>query len=167
MELHERIATSRTGATIAALNDNGSDPFAELKNRLHLALVSELGPRLFDVEDSAAVRSGVEAEIADQLAGETGLSRDDRRRLAAEIADDIFGYGPLERLLADPTVSEIMVNGPKDIWIERRACSSQTALTFTDTSHLRRIITRWWARSDGGSTSRPRWSMHVSPTGRV
>ena len=142
MELHERIATSRTGATIAALNDNGSDPFAELKNRLHLALVSELGPRLFDVEDSAAVRSGVEAEIADQLAGETGLSRDDRRRLAAEIADDIFGYGPLERLLADPTVSEIMVNGPKDIWIERAGLLSQTALTFTDSSHLRRIITK-------------------------
>ena len=57
---------------------------------------------------------------------ETGLSRDDRQRLAAEIADDIFGYGPLERLLADPTVSEIMVNGPKDIWIERAGLLSQT-----------------------------------------
>jgi pilus assembly protein CpaF len=142
MELHERIASSASVTTAVPLNGNGSDPFAELKNRIHLALVSALGPRLFDVEDMTAVRSGVEAEIGDQLRPETGLSREDRRRLAAEIADDIFGYGPLERLLSDPTVSEIMVNGPKDIWIERSGRLSQTNLTFTDTSHLRRIITK-------------------------
>jgi pilus assembly protein CpaF len=142
MELHERIASSPTGATIVALNSNGNDPFAELKNRIHLALVSELGPRLFDVEDSGAVRDRVESEIGDQLRQETGLSREDRQRLAAEIADDIFGYGPLERLLSDPTISEIMVNGPKDIWIERDGRLVQTTLTFTDTSHLRRIITK-------------------------
>jgi pilus assembly protein CpaF len=142
MELHERIASSPGGTVVSGSNGNGSDPFAELKNRIHLALVSELGPRLFDVEDSGAVRDRVESEIDDQLAQETGVSRDDRRRLAAEIADDIFGYGPLERLLADPSVSEIMVNGPKDIWIERAGRLSQTTLTFTDASHLRRIITK-------------------------
>jgi len=142
MELHERIASSPTGATVVASNGNGNDPFAELKNRIHLALVSELGPRLFDVEDSGAIRSRVESEIDDQLDHETGLSREDRRRLGAEIADDIFGYGPLERLLSDPTISEIMVNGPKDIWIERTGRLSQTTLTFTDASHLRRIITK-------------------------
>ena len=142
MELHERIASSPTGASVVALSSNGNDPFAELKNRIHLALVSELGPRLFDVEDGSAVRSRVESEIGDQLRQETGLSREDRQLLATEIADDIFGYGPLERLLADPTISEIMVNGPKDIWIERAGRLSQTSLTFTDTSHLRRIITK-------------------------
>jgi pilus assembly protein CpaF len=141
MELHERIATSPVGAAISS-SGNGSDPFAELKNRIHLALVSELGPRLFDVEDGGAVRSRVESEIRDQLAQETGLSQEDRRRLGSEIADDIFGYGPLERLLADPSVSEIMVNGPKDIWIERAGRLSETPLRFTDASHLRRIITK-------------------------
>ena len=142
MELHERIAASPVAAAVAASNGNGSDPFAELKNRIHLALVSELGPRLFDVEDGGAVRGRVESEIRDQLAQESGLSHDDRQRLGAEIADDIFGYGPLERLLADPSVSEIMVNGPKDIWIERAGRLSETPLTFTDASHLRRIITK-------------------------
>jgi pilus assembly protein CpaF len=141
MELHERIAASPAAAVVAS-SGNGSDPFADLKNRIHLALVSELGPRLFEVEDGGAVRSRVESEIGDQLAQERGLSRDDRQRLAAEIADDIFGYGPLERLLSDPSVSEIMVNGPKDIWIERAGRLSQTPLTFTDASHLRRIITK-------------------------
>jgi pilus assembly protein CpaF len=145
MELHERIASSPAGGTVViGSNGNGSDPFAELKNRIHLALVSELGPRLFDAEDEngGAVRDRVESEIDDQIAQETGVSREDRRRLAAEIADDIFGYGPLERLLADPSVSEIMVNGPKDIWVERAGRLSQTTLTFTDASHLRRIITK-------------------------
>ena len=148
MELHERIASSPEGPATRLANGNGNghrsavDPFAELKNRIHLALVSELGPRLFDVEDSGAVRSRVESEIGEQLGQETGLSRDDRVRLAAEIADDIFGYGPLERLLSDPTISEIMVNGPGDIWIERAGRLSPTTLTFTDSSHLRRIITK-------------------------
>ena len=66
MELHERIANSPVaGAPLERRrNGNGSDPFAELKNRIHLALVSELGPRLFDVEDSGAVRARVESEIA-------------------------------------------------------------------------------------------------------
>src|SRR5215218_2769242 len=143
MELHERIASSAAAAAGGVgSTDNGSDPFAELKNRIHLSLVSELGPRLFEVEDGGAVRSRVETEIRDQLAQESGLSRDDRQRLEAEIADDIFGYGPLERLLADPSVSEIMVNGPKDIWIERAGRLSETPLTFSDASHLRRIITK-------------------------
>jgi hypothetical protein len=118
MELHERIASSPTGATIIALNSSGNDPFAELKNRIHLALVSELGL------DSSTSRTAVLFAIASSprsatTPSETGLSGEDRQRLAAEIADDIFGYGPLERLLSDPTISEIMVNGPKDIWIER------------------------------------------------
>ena len=142
MELHERIAGTAKASQLVALDGGGPDPFAELKNRIHLALVSELGPRLFDLEDSGAVRVRVESEIRDQLSHEAGLSRDDRERLSTEIADDIFGYGPLERLLADPTVSEIMVNGPKDIWIERAGRLSQTPLSFGDASHLRRIITK-------------------------
>jgi pilus assembly protein CpaF len=139
MELHERLSTN--GGAASAWG-NGNDPFADLKNRIHLALVSELGPRLFDVADSDAVRDRVQSEIDDQLRQESALSRDDRERLAGEIADDIFGYGPLERLLSDSSISEIMVNGPHDIWIERQGRLSETTLRFTDASHLRRIITK-------------------------
>jgi pilus assembly protein CpaF len=140
VELHERLATN--GAGEAGWATNGNDPFAEVKNTIHLALVSELGPRLFDVADSEAVRARVVDGIHDQLLQAGALSRDDRDRLATEIADDIFGYGPLERLLGDETISEIMVNGPHDIWIERQGRLSRTTLTFTDSSHLRRIITK-------------------------
>ncbi|HUP33482.1 MAG TPA: CpaF family protein [Gaiellaceae bacterium] len=138
MELHERL--QQAGAAPGPVS--GRDPFAELKNRIHLALVSELGPRLFDAVDGDSVRGRVEGEIRSQLVQEPGLSREDRDRVASEIADDIFGYGPLERLLPDPTISEIMVNGPHDIWIERRGLLSRTGLSFTDESHLRRIITK-------------------------
>ena len=160
MELHERLS-SNGGATHTW--GNGNDPFADLKNRIHLALVSELGPRLFDVADSDAVRERVQSEIDDQLRQESALARDDRERLAGEIADDILGYGPLERLLSDPSISEIMVNGPHDIWIERQGRLSETTLRFTDASHLRRIITKM-VRSAGGSTSRRRSSTHACPT---
>ena len=139
MELHERLSTNGSAAEAWG---NGNDPFAELKNRIHLALVSELGPRLFDVADSDAVRVRVVSEIDDQLRQEVALSRDDRERLAGEIADDIFGYGPLERLLSDSSISEIMVNGPHEIFIERHGRLSETTLRFTDASHLRRIITK-------------------------
>ena len=81
-----------------------------------------------------------------QLERETGLARADRERLVGEIADDILGHGPLERLLADDTVTEVMVNGPHDIWVERRGQLAQTPARFTDESHLRRIINKMVAQ---------------------
>jgi len=137
MELHERLANDPWQS-----HGDGADPFAEIKNRIHFELVSELGPRLFDVTDSDSVRTTIAAEIRQRLQLETTLAHEDRERLAAEIADDIFGYGPLERLLSDSTISEVMVNGSTDIWIERDGRLSQTPLRFSDDSQLRRIITK-------------------------
>ncbi len=139
MELHERL--SRTNGDGPAWTGS-ADPFAEVKNRIHLAIVSELGPRLFEVSDGDSARDRVVGEIRTQLQQEVGLSREDREQIASEIADDIFGYGPLERLLPDESISEIMVNGPHEIWIERRGLLSLTDLRFSDESHLRRIITK-------------------------
>jgi pilus assembly protein CpaF len=138
MELHERLSADHQSTQ----RDDRSDPFTDVKNRIHLELVSELGPQLFDVADSGAVRRTVEEEIHERLGQEAALARTDRERLASEIADDIFGYGPLERLLGDPTISEIMVNGCEAIWIEREGILSQTQLRFSDNSQLRRIITK-------------------------
>src|SRR5439155_8297591 len=60
--------------------------------------------------------------------------------------DDILGHGPLERLLSDDSVSEIMVNGPHDIWVERQGRLYQTSVQFSDESHLRRIINKMVAQ---------------------
>jgi len=88
----------------------------------------------------------VVGDIRTQLGVESGISRDDRERLVAEISDDILGHGPLERLLADDSVTEIMVNGPFDIWVERQGRLYQTTVRFNDDSHLRRIINKMVAQ---------------------
>jgi pilus assembly protein CpaF len=138
MDLHERLTTSRP-----ATAPGHDDPFAELKNRVHLAVIGVLGPRLFNAGlDPAGLREQVLADTRRHLAQEAGLSRDDRERLAAEITDDALGHGPLERLLADESVTEIMVNGPYDIWIERQGRLYETNVRFDDDSHLRRIINK-------------------------
>jgi pilus assembly protein CpaF len=142
MELHERLSTSRP-----VVAPSGPDPFAEVKNRIHLAVIGELGPQLFSTTmDPLALRDRVNDDIRNHLGVEAGISRDDRERLVAEISDDILGHGPIERLLADDSVTEIMVNGPFDIWVERQGRLYQTTVRFNDDSHLRRIINKMVAQ---------------------
>jgi pilus assembly protein CpaF len=139
VDLHERLTTTRPASTMPGRDD----PFAELKNRVHMAVIGVLGPRLFNVNvDPASLREQVLTDTRRHLAQEQGISRDDRERLANEIADDALGHGPLERLLADDSVTEIMVNGPYDIWIERQGRLYETNVRFDDASHLRRIINK-------------------------
>jgi pilus assembly protein CpaF len=142
MDLHERLSTARP---VAASRNN--DPFSEVKNRVHLAVIGDLGPQLFNVNmDPLALRERVSNDIKAHLASESAISRDDRERLAAEIADDILGHGPLERLLADDSVTEIMVNGPDDVWVERQGRLYETTVRFTDEHQLRRIINKMVAQ---------------------
>jgi pilus assembly protein CpaF len=137
MELHERIAPARTSGTESA------DPFAGLKDRIHLAIIEDLGVQIFNTEiDRDTLQAKVTTEIGTRLAQESGISREDRALLAANIADDILGHGPLERLLDDDSVTEIMVNGPYDIWIERKGKLVQSPARFNDESQLRRIINK-------------------------
>src|ERR687883_156804 len=142
MELHERLTSARP-----IVASGGRDPFAEVKNRIHLAVIGDLGPQLFATSiDPFALRERVTAEIETRLGAEAGISRDDRERIAGEIAADILGHGPLERLLADDSVTEIMVNGAYEIWVERQGRLYQTTVRFNDESHLRRIINKMVAQ---------------------
>ncbi len=151
MELHERIPQPAD-----ELRDELVDPFAELKNRIHLGLIDDLGRQIFNTEiDPETLRERVTAEIATRLSQEAGISREDREQLAVALTDDILGYGPLERLMADDSVTEIMVNGSHDVWLERNGHLQKTAVRFTDESHLRRVISKMVAevgrRVDEGS----------------
>jgi pilus assembly protein CpaF len=142
MELHERLSTTR-----APVGVQGKDPFSDIKNRIHLQVIGDLGPQLFNVNmDPLALRERVTGDIRTHLADEAGTSRDDRERLVAEIADDILGHGPIERLLADESITEIMVNGPFDVWVERQGRLFETTVRFTDESQLRRIINKMVAQ---------------------
>ena len=143
MELRERLAAAAAANGSSEADEAAPDTFAEVKNRVHMAVISELGPLLFDAElDPEALRERVMSKINEHLAREAGIAREDRLRLADEIADDTLGHGPIERLLADESVTEIMINGPFDVWIEREGKLHHTGVSFNDEWHLRRIINK-------------------------
>jgi pilus assembly protein CpaF len=144
MELAQRL----TGGEAPARPNGWRDPFWEVKDRIHKAVISGLGPQLFNTEtDPATLRGRVSGDVTAALATEPGIARSDRERLVRELTDDILGHGPLERLLADDTITEIMVNGPHEIWIERQGKLYRTDVAFTDESHLRRIIVKMVAQA--------------------
>jgi pilus assembly protein CpaF len=137
MELRDRIAAA--GNSVSEERDS----FTELKNRIHTELVSELGPRLYNADvESGDLRERVRSDIRTRLTQERGLSLPDIERLVDEITDDTLGHGPLEKLLEDDTVSEIMVNGSHEVWVERSGKLYPTKINFNDEQHLRRIINK-------------------------
>ena len=119
-----------------------ADPFQDLKRIVHQRLVETLGPKLYDAhmtqsELEQQVRLALQTAIAD---ADIPMSSADRTRISQEIADDILGYGPIEPLLRDPNLSEVMVNSYKDIYVERGGKLVKVETTFTDEAHLRRTI---------------------------
>jgi pilus assembly protein CpaF len=138
MELRQRLSSVQADGS-----DETRDAFAELKDRVHLAVISELGPQLYNAQlDGPALRQLVLNDVRTRLSAERGLALTDRERLTEEIADDTLGHGPIERLLSDESVSEIMVNGPSDVWLEREGKLERTPVRFTDDHHLRRVINK-------------------------
>jgi pilus assembly protein CpaF len=124
------------------------DPFAEVKRSVHAELLSDLGPKLYDphmpqAELEQQVRKTLQVVVEQQ---QTPLSGADRARLSQEVADDILGYGPLEPLLRDPDITEVMVNGPDQIYVEASGRLTLSGAQFVDEAHLRRTIDKIVAR---------------------
>jgi pilus assembly protein CpaF len=121
---------------------NAEDQFADVRNRVHQVVIESLGAAMLsgDIDEAALnrrLRGIVEAALA---AEEAPLSRADRELLARQISDEVTGYGPLERFLKDETVTEIMVNNHREIFIERGGRIFPTDARFADEAHLRRIL---------------------------
>ncbi len=114
----------------------------ELRQRVQQRLINELDPKL-DLSNVARVRQQVEEIFNTILDSENiVLSRSERARLFESIAADILGFGPLQELLNDPEISEIMVNGPKKVYVEKRGKIQLTDVTFVDEQHVLRVIDR-------------------------
>ena len=132
---------SEASVSLHAERTTAVDPYAELKTRVHHACIAKLGPELFAAETTGDLSERVLRAVTEQLAlDRTPLTRDERRQLVREITDDILGYGPLEPLLRDDSVTEVMVNGADRIYIERNGKIEQAGVTFVDDAHLLRII---------------------------
>ncbi|WNV77223.1 CpaF family protein [Geodermatophilus sp. DSM 44513] len=121
-----------------------TDALARLKDRVAKALFERMGNRLNDPTLSEeALRTVVLGELDEVVEEEkVPLSAEERGRLTAELADDVLGYGPLQRLLDDPSVTEIMCNGPDAVYVEQAGRLVRTAARFTSEEHLRRVIDR-------------------------
>ena len=125
-----------------------ADPFAAVKRSVHEGLLQVLGPKLYDAHlDQRELEARVTQTLQAVLQrDETPMTAADRARVAQEVADDILGHGPLEPYLRDPDVSEIMVNGHDQIYVERAGRLYPVDTTFADESHLRRTIDKVVAR---------------------
>ena len=133
----------KSGGPAARNGDPNEHNLEELKQRIHAKLVDKLDlSRVSDLQSDVfrrEIRMVVEhlCDTEDHL-----LNRNERERLIDEVLDETFGLGPLEILLKDPTISDILINGPKNIYVERRGKMEKTAVTFRNNDHLLQIIDR-------------------------
>jgi len=118
------------------------ESFREAKFRVQNRLINELDPKL-DLANQVEVRRQIE-ELFGKIADEEGLAltRAERVRMLEQITDEILGLGPLEPLLRDEAISEVMVNGPQQVYIEREGRLEMTNVTFQNDEHVMKIIQR-------------------------
>jgi pilus assembly protein CpaF len=153
MGLQDRLTRQGDGGdNVVALTSSGAhraaapvasliiDPYADLKARIHHQCIAKLGPELYK-QDSDDLADRVYKAVTEELTlDRTPLTRDERREIVRQLTDDILGYGPLEPLLRDDTITEIMVNAPDRVYIERNGKLEHTPVRFVDESHVMRII---------------------------
>lgn len=121
-----------------------SDPLGELKARAQRSLYQRMGSRLYDSDMSREqLHSYVVTELEQAMADEAvPLTEAERHQIVAAVKDDVIGYGPIESMLNDPTITEIMVNGTDAIYIEQLGKIVLSDVSFLSEDHLRRVIER-------------------------
>ena len=126
---------------------NGGSPeisaqlYAESKNAILAYLVQNIDQKLLEKGDEVLLRRRVEELVEEKLRSEKlPFSRQMRNRLVSDMADEILGFGPIEPLLRDPTVTEVMVNRPDQVYCERFGKLELTDVTFRDAEHIRHVI---------------------------
>src|SRR5437773_232988 len=115
--------------------------YQELKFTLHRKLVDKINLEALATIDNQRVRSEVRQALISLIDSEpTLLSALEKQQISEEVLDEVFGLGPLEPLLQDPTISDILVNTHKQVYVERKGLLELTSVTFRDSQHLLRII---------------------------
>jgi pilus assembly protein CpaF len=115
--------------------------YQELKSSVHRDLLNKVDLEKIATVRDERVRAQALSVIQELVAGlQTPMSGRERERLSLEVLNEVFGLGPLEPLLQDPTISDILVNGPKQVYIERAGMLEETRIVFKDNAHLMHII---------------------------
>ncbi len=140
MGLLDRIERNKnTEGAKPGESESAADVFYDLKNKIHNQVLSELSKQeQKDIGDDAIRK--IIAEAAEENSSDVGKT--ERAKLQEDVYNDIMGYGPLEELLKDPEVSEIMVNGPSKIYVEKKGKLQLSSLRFRDSDHVMNVIDR-------------------------
>ncbi len=137
-----RLSSLQARRVNAPITSPQAGSYFDLKTRVQNKLLSELDPSM-DVTRTDEVRRTIQ-DLFEQILAEENivLSRPERARLFEQIAAEILGFGPLQPLLEDDSITEIMVNGPKNVYIERKGKLHRVPVTFENNDHVMRIIDR-------------------------
>src|SRR6266849_352116 len=124
--------------TVAPARDTNRD----VRLKLQTKIINNLDPRL-DLSDAKAVRTNIE-EMFNKFIDEEGIvvTRVERQRMLEQIMDEILGFGPIQSLLNDDSITEIMVNGPFRTYVERKGKLQLSDVTFVSDEHVSRVIER-------------------------
>ena len=142
MSLYKRLHEQQGNSGSGPVTKRRDPVLDELRQKIHHHLIDELGPILYDKRLSEEdLRRRVQDQLHAALAVERApLSAADKAQLIQDVSDDILGYGPIDRLLKDEDITEVMVNGPESVFVERSGKLEKTGASFVDETHLRRII---------------------------
>lgn len=137
-----RLSSLQARRVNAPITSPQAGSYFDLKTRVQNKLLSELDPSM-DITRTDEVRRTIQ-DLFEQILAEENivLSRPERARLFEQIAAEILGFGPLQPLLEDDTITEIMVNGPKNVYVERKGKLHRVPVTFENNDHVMRIIDR-------------------------
>ena len=136
-----RLQTDRNGLGGPTLSNE--DRFLTIKRQLHQQLITGMDLSAIGTMNEEELRLEVR-HAAEELIlhGSDLLNLGERERLVSEVIDETFGLGPLEPLMRDPTISDILVNGPKVVYVERKGRLELANVAFNDNEHLVQIIQR-------------------------
>lgn len=137
-----RLSSLQARRVSAPVTSPQAGSYFDLKTRVQNKLLAEIDPSM-DVTRTDEVRRTIQ-NLFEQILTEENivLSRPERARLFEQISAEILGFGPLQSLLEDDTITEIMVNGPKNVYIERKGKVHRVPITFESNDHVMRIIDR-------------------------
>jgi pilus assembly protein CpaF len=137
-----RLTEAGQSNAVRRASSSKQDGFNDIKGRVQNRLIAELDPRM-DLGNAEEVRRTVEETFGAVLEAEgISLTRVERLRLFEAISAEILGFGPIEPLLREPSVTEIMINGPKAVYVERAGKLELTDIVFNDDDHVMRVIDR-------------------------
>lgn len=144
MSLKQRLEQVTTSGKSSKIVGNAKDPFSELKTKIQNKVISELDIDFTEIsEDNEELKAEISLIIAKNIEKESlNLTNNQKKSIQEELLNEIIGFGPITSFLKDPDVTEIMVNGPKHIFVEEKGKLVLSNAVFKDNNHVLHVIKR-------------------------